>query len=230
MPERIGLAKTAGTLRLATLLALVGGFLDAFTYVGHGGVFANAQSGNVVLLGVFAARGHWADAVRHIPPLLAFAAGVATAETMRHPRVAPLVRWPHRAALIAEIVVLAVVGALPNWFNSTAIVLLVAYVAAVQNSTFGTLRSWSVNTTMTTGNLRTAVRAAYRTAFLREEDRAKQAEQARSFGAICLAFLVGAGLGALATGHWDNKAVWAVDILLLAGLLMFEIDERRAVG
>jgi uncharacterized membrane protein YoaK (UPF0700 family) len=34
------------------LLSAVGGYLDAYTYVGHGGVFANAQTGNVVLLAV----------------------------------------------------------------------------------------------------------------------------------------------------------------------------------
>src|SRR5580658_6145873 len=34
------------------LLAGVGGFLDAYTFVGRGGVFANAQTGNIVLLGV----------------------------------------------------------------------------------------------------------------------------------------------------------------------------------
>lgn len=228
MTDRAGLARTEGTLRLGTLLALAGGYLDAFTYVGHGGVFANAQTGNIVLFGVFAARGDWPGALRHVPPLLAFVAGVATAETMRHPRVGPVVRWPLRAALSAEIAVLAVVGALPGRFDSLTIVLLVAYVAAVQNTTFGTLRTWSVNTTMTTGNLRTATRAAFRALFVRGDDRKEAAEQARAFGAICLAFLVGAAFGAVVTEHWQNRAAWVVDVLLLIGLSMFVVDERRA--
>ena len=33
------------------LLILAGGFQDAYTYIYRGGVFANAQTGNVVLLG-----------------------------------------------------------------------------------------------------------------------------------------------------------------------------------
>ena len=33
----------------ALLLAAVGGFLDAYTFVGHGGGFANAQTGNIVI-------------------------------------------------------------------------------------------------------------------------------------------------------------------------------------
>ncbi len=76
---------TTGSLRLAVLLSLTGGFLDAFTFLHHGGVFATAQTGNIVLIGVQAARGEWSAALRHVPALLAFVAGVATAETMLVP-------------------------------------------------------------------------------------------------------------------------------------------------
>jgi len=86
MPDETTTSRvTGGSLRLAVLLTLAGGFLDAFTFVGHGGVFANAQTGNVVLLGVEAAAGRWSAAVRHVPALLAYVAGVATAETMMNP-------------------------------------------------------------------------------------------------------------------------------------------------
>ena len=223
--ENGGVVRTAGTLRLAVLLAAAGGFLDGFTYVAHGGVFANAQTGNVVLLGVFAARGQWPAALHHVWPLLAFTAGVFTAETVVHPRVRTVLRWPLRAALVAEIAVLAVVGVLPDSFNDTAIVLLVAYVAAVQNSMFGKLRTWSVNTTMTTGNLRTAARALYRAVVLREDG---AAEQAGAFGSVCLSFLLGAAIGALVAAHWGNRTAWLAAGLLLVCLLMFVIDERRA--
>ena len=39
-------------LSTGLLLAGAGGFLDAYTFVGRGGVFANAQTGNIVLLAV----------------------------------------------------------------------------------------------------------------------------------------------------------------------------------
>ncbi|WP_028932648.1 YoaK family protein [Pseudonocardia spinosispora] len=218
-----GSRTTSGTLRLAALLAVAGGYLDGFMFIGHGGVFANAQTGNVVLLGVSAARADWRGAVRHVLPIVAFVLGVATAETVGHPWVARRIRRPARVALALEIVVLAVVGALPGTLNSTVIVLAVAYAAAMQNSTFGKLRDWSVNTTMTTGNLRTASQATYRAVIRRLPG---SAEQARAFGAICLAFLVGAALGAVATGWWGNRAAWGAVLLLLVGLLMFVVDER----
>lgn len=37
-------------------LALAGGFLDAYTYLLRGGVFANAQTGNIVLFGIHLAK------------------------------------------------------------------------------------------------------------------------------------------------------------------------------
>ena len=47
------------SLRIGLILAAAGGFLDAYTYISRGGVFANAQTGNIVLLGVNAADKQW---------------------------------------------------------------------------------------------------------------------------------------------------------------------------
>ena len=43
---------------IASLFAIVGGFLDAYSYLARGRVFAGAQTGNVVLFGVRAAAGN----------------------------------------------------------------------------------------------------------------------------------------------------------------------------
>jgi len=126
------LRPSGGTVRLAALLAIAGGFLDAFTYIAHGGVFANAQTGNVVLLGVFAASGDWLGAVRHVLPILAFLIGVGIAEKVGDPPVGRRLKRPQRFALVLEIAVLAVVGALPTSFSNTVVILAVAFVAALQ--------------------------------------------------------------------------------------------------
>jgi hypothetical protein len=55
----------------AVLLSIANGYLDAFTYVGHGGVFANAQSGNVILLGAELAHPGSHRSLDHLWPLLA---------------------------------------------------------------------------------------------------------------------------------------------------------------
>jgi uncharacterized membrane protein YoaK (UPF0700 family) len=215
---------TGGTLSLAALLAIAGGFLDAFTYIAHGGVFANAQTGNVVLLGVFAASGDWLGAVRHLLPILAFFIGVGIAEKVGDPPVGRRLKRPQRFALVLEIAVLAVVGALPTSFSNTVVILAVAFVAALQSTIFGKIGDWSVNTTMTTGNLRTAAASAYRVLLRRERDARGQAVM---FGTVCISFLLGAGLGAFLTRWLHDHAAWGVCLLLSALLLLFEPDEPR---
>ena len=213
-----------GTVRLAALLAIAGGFLDAFTYIAHGGVFASAQTGNVVLLGVFAAAGDWLGAVRHVMPILAFVIGVGVAEKVGDPPVGRRLKRPQRFALVLEIAVLAVVGALPTSFSNTVVILAVAFVAALQSTIFGKIGDWSVNTTMTTGNLRTAAASAYRVLLRRERDARGQAV---TFVTVCIAFLLGAVLGGLVTRWLHNHAAWAVCILPGALLVLFEPDEPR---
>ncbi|MER6076430.1 YoaK family protein [Streptomyces sp. NPDC001817] len=216
---------TAHSVRLGVLLALVGGGLDAYTYVGRGRVFANAQTGNVVLLGVAAAGRQWTEAVRHIPPILAFVLGVLIAESLKRPQVAARVRWPARAALVLEILVLFCVGLLPSGTADTAATVLVAFTASLQVATFRKLVDTPYSTVMTTGNLRTATQNAYLAVI--ERDRGATL-RARRFSVVIGAFLAGAIAGGLLT-HWEGaRAVWALAILLALGLVLFVHDERTA--
>lgn len=75
--------QTSEALRVGVLLALAGGYLDAYTYLCRGGVFANAETGNMVLLGVKLAAGNWAGAAKYLPPIFAFFLGVLVAEVIR---------------------------------------------------------------------------------------------------------------------------------------------------
>src|SRR5580692_10233648 len=72
-----------GTLGIGASLAAAGGFLDGFTYVGHGHVFANAMTGNVVLLGIDCVSGSWRAAFQHLPAILAFLVGICAAQAMQ---------------------------------------------------------------------------------------------------------------------------------------------------
>ena len=39
---------TTETIYIASILTMVGGFVDAYTYITRGGVFAYAQTGNII--------------------------------------------------------------------------------------------------------------------------------------------------------------------------------------
>ena len=76
-------ALSPNSLKMATLLAFVGGFLDAYTYITRDAVFATAQTGNMVLFAVRAASTEYNGAILNIPPFLAFVAGVFVAEYIK---------------------------------------------------------------------------------------------------------------------------------------------------
>jgi uncharacterized membrane protein YoaK (UPF0700 family) len=217
---------TKASLQLGVLLALAGGFQDAYSFIDLGGVFANAQTGNIVLLGVEAARRHWADAVRHVPPVLAFVIGVVVAETLSRPRVAAFLRRPARIALALEIAVLGVVGLLPPGVPDTLAVVMIAFTASVQVTTFRTLIIWPYNTTMVTGNLRTTAQAAYQ-AVAGHDPEARR--KARSFTVIIASFVAGAFAGGWLTLRVGRHAIWISAGVLLAALGLFLVDEYRGV-
>jgi uncharacterized membrane protein YoaK (UPF0700 family) len=218
--------ETMASLQLGVLLAFAGGFQDAYSFIGLGGVFANAQTGNVVLLGVDAGRQHWAEALRHVPPLLAFILGVAVAETLSRPRVAAVLRWPARFALVLEIIVLGVVGALPGGVSHSLIVVMIAFTASVQVTTFRTLIIWPYNTAMVTGNLRTAAQAAYQAVADRDPEARRKS---RSFATVIVSFMAGAIAGGLLTLELGRHAIWISAGVLLGALGLFVVDEHRGV-
>ena len=56
---KLRLEKASESYLVGVLLAIAGGYLDVYTYICRGGVFANAQTGNIVLLGINVADKNW---------------------------------------------------------------------------------------------------------------------------------------------------------------------------
>ncbi|WP_249674162.1 YoaK family protein [Pseudomonas abieticivorans] len=208
---------------IALLMSAVGGFLDAFTWVGHGGVFANAQTGNVVLFGVSAAVGHWHQAFEHLPPLAAFFVGVWVATWLRVRSSRLRLRHVALVSLVIEIIVLAVIAFLPGDFPDIPVVLAISFIAAVQTSSFRRVRQWAYSSIMTTGNLRQAAESLFHA--LRPPRDPVILEQAKIFACLCLTFGMGAFLGGWLTARWGNP-VLALPILALALTLYACLAQR----
>ena len=56
----------------AAFIILSGGLQDAYTYLCRGKVFANAQTGNIVLFSAYLFDGDWAHSRRYLVPVLSF--------------------------------------------------------------------------------------------------------------------------------------------------------------
>ena len=81
--------QTSETFRLSALLALSGGFQDAYTYNVRDHVFSNAQTGNMVLMSQYFMMGKWVEALHYLFPVIAFAMGVFVAERIQQKLLLP---------------------------------------------------------------------------------------------------------------------------------------------
>lgn len=206
------------TFWLGALLAVAGGFLDAYTYLVRGGVFANAQTGNMVLMGLRLAEGEWAAAARYLVPILAFALGVLAAEAVRTRFLRhPAVHW-RQLTVLAELVVLAGVAFLPRTLDTAANV-AVAFVCALQVESFRKVNGNAFATTMCTGNLRSGTECLFR--FLHTRERKDGARCLQYYG-IILFFIAGAAAGVPLSARFGARAaLFGSGVLLSAFLLMF---------
>lgn len=187
------------------LLTLSGGLQDTYTYLRRGKVFANAQTGNIVLLGQSLFNGDWAQAGRYLLPVLAFALGVAAAEWLR----VRLSHWQRRV-LLWEILLLFLVGFIPHSLDQLANA-LVSFSCAMQVQAFRMMEGFPFASTMCIGNLRSGMESLC--AFLRTGDR-QERRKARLYFLVILLFALGAELGSLAVELLDLPAIWLSCVLL----------------
>ena len=119
----------------SAFLALSGGFQDAYTYNTRNEVFSNAQTGNVVLMTQNFMTGKWEAGLKYLFPLFAFALGVLIAEQIQNKyKYARRLHW-RQGILGAEILILFVVGFIPQRGNMIATV-LVSFACAMQVQSF----------------------------------------------------------------------------------------------
>ncbi|HEY0277133.1 MAG TPA: YoaK family protein [Solirubrobacterales bacterium] len=217
-------AATTTSLRLALLLATIAGFLDAYSYLERGGVFANAQSANVVLFGVRASAGAWGQALHYLPPIGAFAVGIAIGEALQRWPERIALRRPARAAITVELAILLAVGFVPQHYPDVIAVCALSFAAALQSVMFADLRGRSYSSILATINLRTMILAGF--AALADRDRVLVAEAAE-FGLLVVAFGLGAALGGLLGLHLHGRAIWVAAALLGLAFALYSLDRRQ---
>ena len=211
------------TFAVAALLALAGGFLDAYTYLCRGGVFANAQTGNMVLLALRAAEGRWQEAAAYLAPILAFALGVLVTEGMRtRYRGQGRFHWRHWV-LGVEILALGAAALIPVGPWNGVVNVTVSFVCALQVEAFRKVRGYPFASTMCTGNLRSGTEHLYHWLFHRQ---GTALDKAKVYYGLILAFITGALICGLLSGFGGRQTVLIACIPMLTAFAMMFLEKR----
>ena len=206
------------SFRTAAFLSVSGGLQDAYTYIFRDKVFANAQTGNIVLLSQCIANRDLELSIHYIVPLLFFAVGIAVAEIIHGKfKEARRLHW-RQLVLIIEIALLFIVGFLPEKWNLLANA-MVSFSCAMQVQAFRKVNGYSYANTMCIGNLRSGTAAL--SLYMREKDSEKLRQAAYYFGIIFF-FAIGAGIGGVMSVRYGIHVIWmSVALLLISFCLMF---------
>ena len=207
------------------LLTLSGGLQDAYTYLRRGRVFANAQTGNIVLMGMNLAEGRWLDAFACFIPIFAFACGVFVDEWIRRfflPK--PVIHW-RQIVILSEMLLLFIVAFLPlgGKYDLVANV-LVSFVCSLQAQSFRKLHGLPYATTMCTGNLRSGTEHLF--CFSQNKNTA-ECKKAASYYGVILFFIFGAGIGAVLAKQFGQLSVAFGNILLLLVCILLSIRSKE---
>lgn len=186
------------------LFTATGGYMDAYAFIAHGQVFANAQTANVVLFSIYAIEGKGLEAVRHIPPIVACVFGVSAAKVLGA-RPEKHLFSANLTCQCIELFVLLFLALFSSQLPNPCVVPIISFVAAMQMTSFDAFGPWSFNSAMTTGNIKSATIGIV--LWLRGEDRSKNRGAAIVSVLACVAFLLGAFFGGFCTRRHPTQAL-----------------------
>lgn len=203
------------------LLSFSGGLQDAYTYNIRGNVFANAQTGNVVLMSQNFMCGNWMQGFYYLCPLIAFSLGVFIVERIENTyKNSRKIHW-QQIVIFIEMIILTIVGFLPVHINMVAN-MLVSFSCAMQVQAFRKLHGYGYASTMCIGNLRSATESFSQ--YLRSGEKTSLFKSLCFFG-IILIFAIGAGVGGVLSGTFGTKTIWISVLVLLIVISIRKTNE-----
>lgn len=211
------------SIRLGIVLAVAGGFMDAYSYMCRDEVFANAQTGNMLLLGIRLSQKEWGLAAHYFFPVMAFAIGIALAEVIRYKsNEEGLFHW-RQFSVLAEAIVLIGVSFISQDMNTLANS-LTSFACGIQVESFRKIHGNGIATTMCIGNLRSATQNL--TDFLRTKKSSCLQKSLLYYGVI-LCFVMGAIIGNKFVILMKERAILICSAILFVAFIMMFVDREK---
>ncbi len=209
------------SIRLGMLLAASGGFMDAYSYIVRNHVFANAQTGNILLFGVNLSEGNFRMSLHYILPVIAFALGIALAEII-HTKKDIALHWRQGSVLIEALILIAV-AFFPLRLNLLANS-LTSFACGIQVESFRKIRGNGIATTMCIGNMRSGTQHFYNYFHGKNKESLRKAFL---YYGIIVCFVIGAVIGNLFIKLLHEKAILCCSAMLIFAFILMFIDYER---
>lgn len=200
------------------ILIGVAGFFGAYTFLLRGNVFCNAQTGNVVLMGMALGEAKWSEALYYLIPISAYLMGAVVSELLPNPikRHLPM-RWD-TLLIVIEMLVVAGLGFVPDSAPVQISQVAINFIASMQYNTFRQAEGIPMATTFCTNQLR-QVGVGFAKA-VRKGDR-EGLHRALFFLGMLGCFFGGGVLSTVACHLVEAPAIWLN--LIPLGIVLFRL-------
>lgn len=216
--------------RIYFTLMAVAGFFGAYTYLLRGNVFCNAQTGNVVLMGMAIGQRHWEEALYYLIPISAYMAGAFMSELLPNPVKHHLpMRWDTLLIAIEMAAVIAL-GFVPESAPVQISQITINFIASMQYNTFRQSEGLPMATTFATNHIRQIGVGLAKEVMSRGSDEKPHRKKLSRHFEMLIFFLIGASGGTVLCRIFLGKAIWATLIpfgIIFALLLHADLTTEK---
>ena len=216
--------KLSESLMIGMTLALVGGYLDIYSYLARGKVFANTQTGNLVLLGYNIAQGNMSKVLYYLLAIFAFVLGVWLAKVIEYKfKARKYFDWLQLIVILVMVALFLVMFMPEGRWNIIANI-TVSFVCGLQVQGFRKVRGKSYSTVMFTGNLKNLAEQTSQYFIMKDREALKASI---TYFSIIATFVVGGWLGTLMVDAYQERAVGIVSIILILVFILLYLEKKN---
>lgn len=206
------------------LLTIIGGFFDAYTYVNCGGIFANAQTGNLIFVGVGVVDGNFAEVRHYLVPVISFVIGVLVSKLIEH-RYKELSIFKHLyILLLIQILALIFIFFKPSLFALDIRPIVISFVCAIQFDGFRKVNNLVFASVFCTGNLRSMTEHMFKYVFLKNQ---QSKRPFFTYLSVIVVFLSGVILGAAMSKYYLHKAILVPIAIMIINIFFVTIIHNK---
>ena len=189
------------------LLTIAAGMMGLYTYNLRGGVFSNAQTGNIVKMAMAIGSSEIKEGLYYLIPFMAYILGTILSEILPEKvRRTHFIRWDTMLVGI-EIIVLLLIGLMPlSWPEQIAQV-LINFLCSMQFNTFRQAEGVPMATTFVTNHVR-QIGISIARIIRHHEQETEAREKAIKHAKIILAFFMGGAVMTFASNYFGGKSIW----------------------
>ena len=208
------------------LLTAVGGFFDAYTFVNCDGIFANAQTGNLIFVGIDLIEGNFSEVLHYSIPILSFVIGVLVSKFIET-KYKELSIFKHiYMLLLTQIAALIIISIKHEYFGVDIRPIVISFICAIQFDGFRKVNNLVFASVFCTGNLRSMSEHLYKYFVLKKKE---SKIPFLIYLSVITVFLSGVILGAAMSKYLLNKAI-IVPVFIIFINLIFVIVINNKFG